>query len=323
MGIVRPATYACRSGDICNNQDAMSFGFRLRFRIPEGQRLICSEHSLEHSFLLDRDYSLCPSFNLSRVSDTSSDKRLDETCDLSITASGYLTPDEASHAGSRMLAALRLAQLLLGTGVDAGPSKEIGTGRSTLQTSQAELDRIASLVGLGANSFIDDQPGVSIFCGTKPQFSPLRFHAKVTTRTPLSRLVKAIVHADSIIANQGGRFSLACELYNSSHFEASLRARFLTLMTSVEVLADGEEVPEGNHVKKRKANALIKRVIPDRFRNQYYDRRKRCYKARCDLVHTGKTEESLGSLLVDLDRLVRALIIHESRASVDYLHWDR
>jgi hypothetical protein len=301
----------------------MSFGFRLRFRIPEAQRLSCSEQIFDHIFFLDRDCFLCPSLNLSRVSANGGDKRLDEVSDLSITASGYLTLEEASHAGSRMLAALRLAQLLLGTGVDAGPSTEIGTGRPQFQTSQAELNRNASLMGLGADSFIDDRLGVTIFRGSKPQFSPLRLGVTRVTNNPLPKLVDALVHANSVVGNQGDKFALVCELYNSNHFEASTRARFLTLMTSVEVLAYGEQVSERSAVKFKKGKALINRVVPVSFCGEYHGCWERCYKARNDLVHEGRTELRLGSLLVGLDRLVRALTVYCFNAGKDYLYWDR
>lgn len=89
-------------------------------------------------------------------------------------------------------------------------------------------------------------------------------------------------------------------------------------MTAVEVLTD----PEDAKKDVDKGRAMIARVIPDHVQPIYRKHWDNCYTARCALVQEGKTSERLGQLFTGLDRLVRALIVHELGTQSNFLPWD-
>jgi hypothetical protein len=217
------------------------------------------------------------------------------------------------------LQVLQVAQVLLGSGIDAGITRANVNGpRAQTLIPKRELERQAVVLGLDKDAFIDDQLGVSVFQGSQPQFSPVKFSILSRLDTPLSRIIDALSNAESIAQRLSPRITLASELYCSTHFEASIRAKFLTLMTAVEVLSDPEE--PSKHVEK--GRSIIGRVMPTRLQPKYRRSWDDCYTARCVLVHEGRTSEGLGQLFTGLDQLVRGLFVYELGIQLSFLPWD-
>jgi hypothetical protein len=297
----------------------MDYGFRLRFRLPNGEYIKCEEP--RSNIHLSRYHSLVlhPSDNL-RLSQTNSrHKSLCDADDLSIVGTTFGSSEEAQRAGDEMLQVLRLAYVLLGSGIDTGTSGAIGVGpRIESFTSKGALERQAVALGLYKHAFIEDQLGVTIFQGSQPLLSSIEFSFSSRLDTPLSRVIDAVSNAESLTHRLSSRIALASELYSSTHFETSLRARFLTLMTAVEVLSD----PEKPKKDIDKGTALLVRVIPICVQSKYRQAWDDCYTARCALIHEGRTTEPLGQLFTELDHLVRALVVYELGMQVSFLPWD-
>lgn len=191
----------------------MIFGFRLRFRLPDGEFIQAAQPSSTISLSRNPSLSLHPSVNLRQPKNKNRQINLCETDDLSIVGTPFSSPDDAQQAGYEQLQVIQLAHVLLGSGVDTGANGAIGKGpRIQIRISKGELQRQAIALGRDQHAFIDDQPGVTVFQGLDPQFSPLTVSVSSRLDTPLPQVIDAISTSESFIHRFSARIALASEL---------------------------------------------------------------------------------------------------------------
>lgn len=138
---------------------------------------------------------------------------------------GFDSEAEAQTVGSRVKTALVLTGIVLGVGIDAGNNQIIdpafqradGQPDERLQPEVHGLQVVPDIEGLLFGSIRVDRPLTRI--------SPSNFQKRVAESYGLGKpLTKRQV--------------LAAQLYNQSHFHSSDAARFLTLISAVESLAE-------------------------------------------------------------------------------------
>jgi hypothetical protein len=171
-------------------------------------------------------------------------KSKDQTGDptLILQGGGFSSEEEARTAGTPVKTAVMLAGLLLGVGIDVGTDQaECSIPR--LADGQPN-ERVHSYVhGLQVVPEIDGLVFVSISASLirKKPISPGDFEDAVAKSYALTKVLTK-------------KQTLAAQLYNQSHFHSSDAARFLTLISAIEALAEQKRRPPA-------AMALVERMI--------------------------------------------------------------
>jgi hypothetical protein len=145
--------------------------------------------------------------------------------DITVWCSGFKSEAEAHSAGSRVKTALVLAGIVLGVGIDAGNDQISGPAFTTkdgkpderLQPEVHGLQVVPDIDGLIFGSLQFGRPYTPI--------SPDTFQKKVAECYALDKALSQ-------------KQVLAAQLYNHSHFHATDAVRFVTLISSVESLAE-------------------------------------------------------------------------------------
>jgi hypothetical protein len=207
-------------------------------------------------------------------------------------------------------------------------------------------DKSASVIGRSLREgakyegvlLLDDIHGLCVF----PEDLPVRFvsiSASVEIGQSAGKFVEEFLKAYELSPEFSSKQSLALELYSLSHFESSLRARFLTLISSVECLSSpeqkGESViahldnlidmtkqslqcPETDSIisqlgdlKKESISSSCRKLIARYLGQDAAKLFNNCYDIRSKLVHKGDAPEgiNLGVYTPQLDELVSQLIV--------------
>jgi hypothetical protein len=162
---------------------------------------------------------------------------------------------------------------------------------------------------------------------------------------PFSAFESAIQSALFLVDRLSDKVRLALEVYNSAHFERSLRARFLTFVTAVEILAKRDDRPGvaqnliDQFVKMLNAAGLDK-GIAQQMRSGLEDLRRRsigaccrdliedhgnvdeaqffgkCYTARSELVHAGTTNFDVPAHIDKLDKLIGRVLVSVAERAI-------
>jgi hypothetical protein len=135
---------------------------------------------------------------------------------LAVVATGYRSEDEALRHGQDLMRALQIIGTRLHIGIDPGKDQ-----------------LVENALKEGEQNFIRDVHGLCVY----EENLPVRvisvsgsFILGTGADTFIQELTNTYIENPKLSEKQ----VLALELYNSSHFELSLRARFLTLVTVVE-----------------------------------------------------------------------------------------
>jgi hypothetical protein len=211
-------------------------------------------------------------------------------------------------------------------GVDIGKREEI---------PPQDLEEIAREKGW---LYLEDAHGLCVY----PEEVPLRFcglSASIEISQPAESFVREFLKAIELSPELTDKQSLALELYNASHFESSLRARFVTLVAAVECLSARKkqassvrnfvqglikqmksslEIPEKEDLVSR-LGELKCQSISDSCRNlftSYFgpevaEEFGGFYRIRSKILHKGRVPKNinLGSETPKLDKLVSHLLL--------------
>lgn len=300
-----------------------SFGFRFRFLLPEDFRIQCDEKTL--SILL-------PDLAKPLVLKSVSGSKINESGNLAFFGSGFHTIDEAYHCGVKLKKSLLICGASLHMGIDVGDDKSTNCFfKPIIDAAKAEGYTLLNDVH-GVIAYEEDIP---IIFGS--------LNATILIGNPSNRftevLTKAYIENPELTLKQ----TLALELYGMSHFESSLRARFLTLVSAIESLVQRnlrpKEVqdflveirnltqtsklsdPEKQSLLKalnelsfnsttRLCKQLLKRYQKS-LRRDAIDFLRECYDIRSRILHDGQQPQGvdLGTKVPELDKFVSQLLI--------------
>jgi hypothetical protein len=156
--------------------------------------------------------------------------------------------------------------------------------------------------------------------------------------TPVARFVEAFAEGYHVALAIGERGKLALELLSASRFEESLRARFLTLVTAIECIAErtartdealalvgrfqaqlessalsrSEKSALGGSLRdlaKESIGSTCKALVFEHCGMDVARFFTRCYKARSELVHSGHTQFDLGRHVHDVEAMAADTIL--------------
>lgn len=161
--------------------------------------------------------------------------------DITVWCGGFKSEAEAHTAGARVKTALVLTGLLLGVGIDAG-NDQITSAALTSKDGKPDERLQPEVHGL---QVVPDIDGLL--------FGSLRFGQPYTPISP-DTLQKKVVECYALDKPLGEKQMLAAQLYNHSHFHATDAVRFVTLISSVESLAERRKRPS-------QVSDLIERMI--------------------------------------------------------------
>jgi len=144
---------------------------------------------------------------------------------LTAWCGGFESEAAAEAAGLRLKTALILVGIVEGVGIDAGNNQIIGPAfrRKDGQPDERLQPEVHGL------QVVPDVAGLL--------FGSIRFGRPVTRISP-ANLQKRVAESDALGKPLTKRQLLAAQLYNQSHFHSSDAARFLTLISAVESLAE-------------------------------------------------------------------------------------
>jgi len=144
---------------------------------------------------------------------------------LTFWGGGFGSEAEARASGAPVKVALTIAGVILGAGIDVGSDQ-------VLSTAAKRTD------GLPDDRLQPDIHGLQVVPELEGMiFGFLRFDRQTVRITPES-LQKAVMDYYSLKVELTKKQILAAQLYNQSHFNSTDTARFLTLISVVEVLSE-------------------------------------------------------------------------------------
>lgn len=313
----------------------VTYGARIRFFLDPMERV---NHEAE-SFEIQLDgisWVLKPFGN---TPDSDHARKISETAHLVLSARGFPSEESATESGARAKAALSMCGALLRIGID------VGRDSSDFVVTDSWREQVRRNTG---KEFHNDLHGLTVY----PEQPPAVFvHGSVTPIVARSfkRFEKNL--AQAYAANSPTpQLQLALELYARSHFEASVRTRFLTLINAVEAIAvpqtrsktvstltdeliklvqeaelepDNREAMVGSlaRLKYESIGQACRRVVKAHLANAVYAEKeasqffKHCYGVRSKLLHDGDVPGStqvLRDLIGELDRFVANLLVAEA-----------
>lgn len=295
------------------------FAFRIRFHLSDGDAVNIETEKFE----------IPPSGSAPHLILHSLDsKKISTARRFSISCSGLDSQETASDIGMRVKHALLIAGAQLKMGVD------VGKDRATSWVGKVLRDQ-AMEHGI---RLLNDIHGLVVF----PDDMPVNFargSAKVTIGRPPEKFTEALIHGYELAPSLDQKIILALEMYSESHFESSLRARFLTLVTAIEVLADQEELDEEvrlhidnlieetkrsiipfgkkelqsrlGHLKRESIASACKRLVTIYLDDESAVQFTKYYSIRGEILHDGVIPEDvdLGSEVPKLDKMISQLLL--------------
>lgn len=294
------------------------YAIRLRFLLPPGQRLHHAEQVIE--IPLDDGRSL----KLTAVGGGP----IEETHNLVVRTGGFSSEAEALEFGKRLKRALRISFAQLSYGVD------LGNDSATTGVGQVVRDRARGMGFVlsgdvhGLCVFPEEPPVTCISCrGSGQVYRPI---------DDLSMRCKEAFRHDVAITP---RQELGLELFSLSHFETSLRARFLTLFSAIESVI---ELKQRSHDARAHVDELVKMTqacsllgaeernqlvsalgnlrsesiatacrgyVADHGNEKDSDLWKQCVPVRNELLHRGETSANLAALVPQLSNVVSSVLL--------------
>ena len=156
-------------------------------------------------------------------------RSLNETELIDAISEGFLSLDAAIDYGRRVRDTITITCALLGKGIEVTKYEEFFDQKNIKESTSGQAY-------IQPNS-ID---GLIVYPqAAKIEYRGWELSAKAGTHAEHFRQVFS--RSFDLTENLNGRLSLAFELYNSHHFEVSLKARFLQLISVIECLADRQQ----------------------------------------------------------------------------------
>jgi hypothetical protein len=215
----------------------MTWGFQLVITVPAERRL--SGDARQRWSLPDP---------VGDVDLTVAGQTLEGASELTFRAGGFESQAEAERAGTVFRGWLRVASALEGVGIDCGTDVR----KSWL--GAAQQDQLAHHLSMGSAMLVDDVHGLVTYEEAgRPLRPAMRAAAALCPSAHLHDALLAVAR-DRVLTE---RQALACDLVSLVDREGSDRARLLTLVTAMEVLADRGAERTGP------AGALVLRFIEE------------------------------------------------------------
>lgn len=298
-----------------------TYGFRLRFLLPKGSVISHDSDTLE----VQLNSGMQPSI-LRLVSNNKA--VLKESNDLSLCGNGFATEEEASSCGIRARNSLVFCATQLQMGVDCGRDKST-SGFGKVVKDYAKEQGILLLNNVHGLSVYPD--------GMHVRFGGMK--ASVTIGRTSAKFTEEFIRAYELSLNFTDKLSLAFELYGASHFEASLRAKLLSLISVVESICvqdkhskavlkhldnlinmtkDSLDDPEKDNIisrlgflKRESISSACKKLVADNLEEEEVRQFESLYNVRSRILHDGRAPEDvdLGIEVPKLDKIVSKLLI--------------
>lgn len=199
-----------------------TFGFRIKFILPEDKRINCSQNSIKIEL---------PSKHKIQLSAYQSNIAIKNSKNLILKGSGFKTKEEARNIGEKLKNSIMLTSAILQIGIDVGKDK-------TNFSISKFLKNKAMKSGF---RFIEDIHGLHVY----QEGTPIQWVSSELTNTIIisnDKFINALQDAFNLVPDKlEEKRYLSLELYSASHFESSLRAKFLILVSVVECLAARDE----------------------------------------------------------------------------------
>lgn len=302
-----------------------TWGFQLVVLLPENRRL---SGETRQTWSLPEPVG---DVKFSAAGETLQDAR-----ELTFRGSGYATEEAAQLAGELFRDRLRVASALFGPGFDVGGDlPQSGLGDDVKAAFEAKLRQDGKFL-------VPDIHGLVVY---EEQGEPVRFSLRaagivIQQSSTVLKNVLTIASGSPLTDEQ----SLACDLVSLAEHEVSDRARFLILVTAMEVLADrpkrtgglrtliehfikeaersrtaGGPDEEGRYssllggLKDLRSESISWSIRDLAVRSRPDDPRvpglvRRIYSCRGTLLHKGRPTEDLRALLASAQELVRDMI---------------
>lgn len=297
---------------------------RIRFGLPRDRRLISDLNRIEIGHA-----ELPIQFEIVAADSGS----IGESENLVLRSATPTLLDDASSIGARAQLAVLIAGTRLRVGVDLGKDAP----KTILMMAGLEMIRMANDLPEGT-VVLNDFLGLTLVDARKPSVFARMEGGQVIIGTPIERFVDAFVEGFLLTEALSERSQLALELFSASRFEASLRARFLILISAIESITlredrsgdaqevlfamknllnsanineiDKSQIAGTLHDLRRRSITSSSRLLVERFcgkeRSGLFGK---CYQARSQLVHSGRTDFDLGAHLHQLEELVSETIM--------------
>lgn len=201
----------------------MIFAYRIRFHFCEGNMLNSDQHYVE--FNIDKHtYRLKAAVG----------KSLKETNEVVLNCSGFETEEEAFLQGRKLQKCLSVCGAMLKRGIDVGKEK-------TLTGSSQYLKEIAEKQGV---QLINDVHGLSVYRDDIETKVITGLAPTVVVSFKTEKFISTLENAYSLAPEFTEMEKIAFDLYNSSYFETTPTARFLTLVSAVETMSKIDNMEE-------------------------------------------------------------------------------
>ena len=255
---------------------------------------------------------------------------------LVLRSAALPTYEAAEELGQRAQFAVLIAATSVRLGVDLGKdAPKSGWFPAGLQMlrEQSELPPETAM--------LNDRLGLTLVDATrKTAFA--RFAAQGIIGTPVERFLDAFAEGYLLAPSLTAKAVLALEMFSASKFEASLRARFLIMVSAIECIAErssrsaeaidfikavGEQLPIAGlnetdraqlrgalrDLEKKSISGSTKEIVEQHCGTEGAKLFGKCYQARSELLHVGTTSLDLGANLQRLEELVAATIVGSLR----------
>ena len=300
-----------------------TYGFRLRFFV-HGPFLDTDESSLELAL---------PDGAVVTVLASDRGQPLRDVNDLQIRGQGFASAEEARACGERLRNAIRKSSVELQIGFDLG--KDVATSSADKVVKEQRLQEGVRL--------LDDVHGLCVY-DEDLDVRVLRMKGAGTVIAPPAQLLTEWQRQYQENPVLTPREVLALELYSAAHKEPFVRAKFLTLISVVEVLAQPGDRSEAvrdhiqrliddmknsglsadeqktivqqlHHLKKHSIRSSCRAYIGQVLGKDAWDEFDRFYEIRSTMTHDGDVPPgvALSTEATTLDAMVAKLLKHLGR----------
>ena len=228
----------------------MPYGFRVRFILAPGRRIDCQDKALTLETTEGHRFQI----------EAVEGGPVGKTANLSILSRGYDDAESATAVGQRVKDTLLLASAAIHLGADMGREKALCWINPDIIDMMRKEHKVEHL---------NDIHGLTVFSTNLPICIGFSSGASLTVHMRSDQLQQSFsqnyAFADCVTERQ----KLAAELINLIHFEHSQRARFLMLITALEVLVKPKEHPPEYQVARCRLRNLAGSVTEDQSILQY------------------------------------------------------
>jgi hypothetical protein len=195
----------------------MSYGFRIRFHLPDEYRI-----GIDEPELIIGNYQGSDIVLKSKLADTP----INKSHTLILRGDNYISEEEARNAGLHCRDVLMLAFAQNHIGADFGDRAPLSA------FTNAGLEMLKGKMGVHV---LNDVHGLMTF-KNEPQIKFAVFHAEPVVTRNKERFIETIKRAFEYNSDLSDQQRLAFDIFGTAFFQKSIDARFLMLMVAFETL---------------------------------------------------------------------------------------